>query len=118
MRAQKQLFVANGWNQVVVFKFRELLTEACNWDPAHYLRFADHRVRPGLELLARIDYASPATVIDLGCGPGTLTACLAERWPGAAVTGIDSSATMLAKAGELKDDHPNITWQQVCYLKK
>ncbi|MEL7157041.1 MAG: methyltransferase domain-containing protein [Actinomycetota bacterium] len=79
------------------------------WDPAHYLRFADHRARPGLELLARIDHDDPTTVIDLGCGPGNVTTHLAERWPSATVTGIDTSTDMLAQAA---DAYPTIAWQQ------
>lgn len=79
------------------------------WDPTHYLRFADHRARPGLELLARIGHEAPATVVDLGCGPGNLTARLADRWPNATLTGVDSSAAMLDKAAE---EHPEIAWQQ------
>jgi trans-aconitate 2-methyltransferase len=68
------------------------------WDPVRYLRFAGERARPFAELVARIAAESPATVVDLGCGEGALTASLAQRWPGARVTGIDSSATMLAAA--------------------
>lgn len=68
------------------------------WDPAGYLRFAGERARPFAELVARVDAADPATVVDLGCGEGSLTASLAARWPGAQVTGIDSSAEMLAAA--------------------
>jgi trans-aconitate 2-methyltransferase len=37
-------------------------------------------------------------VTDLGCGPGNLTAALATRWPGAEVTGVDSSPEMIADA--------------------
>lgn len=77
------------------------------WDPARYLRFADHRERPGLELLARIDHPQPSSVVDLGCGPGSLTARLADRWPEATVTGVDSSASMLATA---RADHPSLRW--------
>jgi trans-aconitate 2-methyltransferase len=68
------------------------------WDPATYLRFGDERARPFVDLLARVDAAAPRTVVDLGCGEGALTASLARRWPGARVTGVDSSASMLAAA--------------------
>jgi trans-aconitate 2-methyltransferase len=68
------------------------------WDPRQYLKFADHRLRPALDLMAQIQLDDPRIVFDLGCGPGTITRLLAERWPGARVVGVDSSAEMLAKA--------------------
>lgn len=69
-----------------------------DWNPGHYLRYDDERSRPFFDLTARIAADAPRTVVDLGCGPGQLTATLAERWPSARVTGIDSSAQMLASA--------------------
>jgi trans-aconitate 2-methyltransferase len=68
------------------------------WDPVAYLRFAGDRARPFADLLARIGAADPATVVDLGCGAGALTASLAQRWPAARVVGVDSSREMLATA--------------------
>jgi len=68
------------------------------WDPDRYLHYADERGRPFLDLLARVGASTPASVVDLGCGPGNLTVLLAERWPGASVHGIDSSAEMIAAA--------------------
>jgi trans-aconitate 2-methyltransferase len=68
------------------------------WDPDRYLTYADERGRPFVDLLARVDAADPASVVDLGCGPGNLTAQLVERWPGARVVGLDSSAEMIEKA--------------------
>ena len=62
------------------------------WDPARYEVYADERSRPFTELLARVPTEAPGTVVDLGCGSGVLTARLADRWPSAAVTGVDSSA--------------------------
>ena len=68
------------------------------WDPAQYLHFAGERSRPFFDLAGRIGAAAPGLVADLGCGPGQLTAALADRWPDATVTGIDSSADMIAAA--------------------
>jgi trans-aconitate 2-methyltransferase len=68
------------------------------WDPERYLTYADERGRPFVELLARVGASSPETVVDLGCGPGNLTALLVERWPDARVVGMDSSAEMIATA--------------------
>ncbi|MBL8470159.1 MAG: methyltransferase domain-containing protein [Rhodocyclaceae bacterium] len=69
-----------------------------SWDPSLYLSFADLRLRPALDLLARIHLSAPARVADLGCGAGNVTAWLARRWPHAAITGVDNSAAMLASA--------------------
>src|SRR5579863_1674598 len=71
------------------------------WDPQQYRRFGDERSRPFFDLVGRIDSGNPRSVADLGCGPGNLTATLAERWPEAAVTGVDSSPAMIeaARAG-------------------
>jgi len=78
------------------------------WDPRQYLNFADERSRPFFDLAGRIGAASPGYVVDLGCGPGQLTASLAARWPEATVLGIDSSAEMIraARAAAYRDgDH-------------
>ncbi|MCF6376382.1 trans-aconitate 2-methyltransferase [Nocardioides KLBMP 9356] len=68
------------------------------WDPDRYLSYADERGRPFVDLLARVPAENPATVVDLGCGPGNLTALLAARWPQAKVAGVDSSPEMVAAA--------------------
>jgi trans-aconitate 2-methyltransferase len=68
------------------------------WDPDRYLVYADERARPFVDLLARVGAESPDQVVDLGCGPGNLTALLAERWRGADVLGIDSSVEMVERA--------------------
>jgi len=76
-------------------------------NPEHYLKFADQRLRPALDLMARINAPEAKTIYDLGCGPGTVTRLLAERWPGADITGIDSSPQMLARAAR---EAPDIRW--------
>ncbi|SEB62717.1 trans-aconitate 2-methyltransferase [Nocardioides exalbidus] len=80
---------------------------AHTWDPDRYLQYADERGRPFVDLVGRIDADAPATVVDLGCGPGNLTRLLKERWPDAKVAGVDSSAEMIEKASEID----GIAWQ-------
>ncbi len=70
-----------------------------SWDPTQYLKFSQPRLRPALELLARVALEGPGVIYDLGCGTGSLTRIMAERWPGAQVTGIDDSIDMLQRAG-------------------
>ncbi|NUS35870.1 MAG: trans-aconitate 2-methyltransferase [Pseudarthrobacter sp.] len=82
------------------------------WDPAKYVQFGDYRDRPFFDLTARIRAMRPAQVVDLGCGPGNLTATLAGRWPGAEVVGLDSSAEMLAKAAQLAEQTPALRFEQ------
>lgn len=78
-----------------------------SWDPSQYLKFADHRLRPAVELLARVGHEGPSAVFDLGCGPGNSTRLLRERWPAAHVTGVDSSSEMLERASR---EAPEIEW--------
>ena len=74
------------------------------WDPTQYSRYADERGRPFVDLLARVEADAPRRVVDLGCGPGSLTTLLAQRWPSAVVEGLDSSPEMIARAEPLTTD--------------
>jgi trans-aconitate 2-methyltransferase len=76
------------------------------WDPGQYLRYAGERARPFFDLLSRVQAPDPGYVADLGCGPGNLTAVLADRWPGAEVLGVDNSPEMIAAAQEQARQHP------------
>jgi len=79
------------------------------WDPAQYLKFADQRLRPAIDLLNRIDVDDPADIVDLGAGAGNVTRMLKERWPDARVTGVDDSQEMLDKAAAVA---PEIRWER------
>jgi trans-aconitate 2-methyltransferase len=72
-----------------------------SWDPVQYKVYAAERARPFHDLVAQIPTPAPARVVDLGCGPGTATATLADRWPGAHVYGLDSSPDMIRAATRL-----------------
>ncbi|MDB5328986.1 MAG: Trans-aconitate 2-methyltransferase, partial [Phycisphaerales bacterium] len=77
------------------------------WDSSQYLQFASERTRPCRDLAGRVELDAPARVMDLGCGPGNSTKVLAERWPGARIVGIDSSAAMIKTA---RRDFPGREW--------
>ncbi|PYR84327.1 MAG: trans-aconitate 2-methyltransferase, partial [Acidobacteria bacterium] len=68
------------------------------WNADQYLKFEDERTQPCRDLVARVSLADVRTVIDLGCGPGNSTGVVAERWPGAEITGLDDSASMIEDA--------------------
>lgn len=85
------------------------------WNPDVYLEFADHRGRPYFDLLSRVGAQQPRRVVDLGCGPGNLTAGLTKRWPSAVVEAWDSSQEMVdaarargvdAQTGDVRDWTP------------
>lgn len=69
-----------------------------SWNPEQYLKFYKERTRPSRDLAAAVELEAPRSVLDAGCGPANSTAVLAERFPGARLTGIDSSAAMLETA--------------------
>lgn len=80
------------------------------WDPQQYERFSGLRDRPFGDLLARVGAEAPVRVVDLGCGNGPLTLTLADRWPDAEITGVDSSESMLERARAL-DSAGRVRWE-------
>jgi trans-aconitate 2-methyltransferase len=82
--------------------------EYMNWNPQQYARFAGQRLRPALDLLARIPLEQPRTVVDLGCGTGNVTRILRSRWPHARICGVDGSPQMLAEA---RKEEADIEWE-------
>jgi trans-aconitate 2-methyltransferase len=72
------------------------------WDAKQYLKFERERAQPFVDLLARVPRDQVGRSADLGCGTGSLTRTLMDRWPNATVVGVDSSSEMLAKAKPLE----------------
>lgn len=74
------------------------------WDAEEFLRTGRSEIAELLALLARRGVTPrTGTAVDFGCGPGRLSAALAERGF-AQVIGVDVSQTMLAKAREMVTD--------------
>ncbi|KAL4087009.1 hypothetical protein PRIC1_014067 [Phytophthora ramorum] len=75
---------------------------AQTWQPLKYLKFEQVRLRPALELLARVPALSSTEdateIMDLGAGTGNMAPAFFKRWPKAHVTFVDSSSSMLERA--------------------
>ena len=77
------------------------------WNPGQYLKYGRQRIRPAVDLLARIDIEDPKFVFDLGCGSGNSTQLLIDRWRQAQIIGVDRSVDMLEQAAH---DSPGLKW--------
>src|ERR1700710_388002 len=66
------------------------------WNPQQYLKFSGHRLRPAVDLLMRIPDFPVRSIADLGAGVGNFTKLIKERWPDAAIVGVEGSAEMVA----------------------
>lgn len=74
------------------------------WDPATYNRFSGEREQPFWDLVRLLAPVERASVVDLGCGDGRLTAELHRRLSASRTLGIDSSDSMLAASGSHAGD--------------
>lgn len=69
-----------------------------SWSAKQYVAFEEERTRPVRDLLSAVPDADVRRAIDLGCGPGNSTEVLQARFPGAQVSGVDSSDDMIEAA--------------------
>ncbi len=80
------------------------------WNPSQYLQYEDARLRPALDLLARVPLQRPSTIVDLGCGAGNVAQWLGRRWPDARIVGVDADAAMLDRARAATQGASSFTW--------
>lgn len=74
------------------------------WDSDLYLKFANERKQPCIDLSARLD-GDFSRILDLGCGPGNSTENLFKKFGNAEIIGFDADDNMLNKA---KTKHPDL----------
>jgi trans-aconitate 2-methyltransferase len=67
-----------------------------SWDPAQYLKYANERLRPALDLLARLPIEAPRTVVDWAAARG-MSRRFSPPAGRARIVGVDYSAAMLAQ---------------------
>lgn len=79
-----------------------------DWNSEQYMKFGSERTQPSADLINRINI-EPATILDIGCGPGNSTDLLFRRFSGADILGIDSSVNMLERA---KKSYSNLSFRK------
>lgn len=62
-------------------------------------------------LVAQVAAGEPTSVLEIGCGTGSLTTLLAQALPGASIAGLDPDPAALALA-QAKDHAHRVTWLQ------
>lgn len=82
---------------------------AIDLDANAYATYATLQLANGKEMLAELALRGDEQVLDIGCGPGILTALIAQRIPHGHVTGIDASPAMITYAKNQAP--PNATFQ-------
>lgn len=70
------------------------------WDAALYDEVKVPQFEAGWELVRMAEVRPADSILDLGCGTGSLTAVLASPAPAGRVVGMDASAEMLEEAGK------------------
>lgn len=79
-----------------------------DWDSKLYIKFKKERTQPAADLANRLRGYNPHKIADIGCGPGNSTSVVKSVFPGADITGIDSSPNMIEKA---RKEHPELNFQ-------
>ena len=86
------------------------MAERARWDPAQYARFAAERRQPFDDLVDLCHSVNGGRIVDLGCGPGTLTVELHRALGASSTLGIDSSEAMVAEARQTYAAVPGVTF--------
>ncbi|POM78115.1 Trans-aconitate 2-methyltransferase, partial [Phytophthora palmivora] len=91
------------------------------WQPQKYLKFQRQRLRPALELLARVlelpSEDDSVEIVDLGAGTGNMAPSFLKRWPKAHVTFVDSSVSMLEVAQQEHKENEALDTQRFTYIQ-
>lgn len=69
-----------------------------DWDGAAYQRLSDPQFGWGMRVLDSVELCGDECALDLGCGPGRLTAELLVRLPRGRIIAVDASPSMISTA--------------------
>jgi trans-aconitate methyltransferase len=83
------------------------------WDEQqqHYMANREERFDVILDIVAEVTGAEPRTVLDLCCGPGSLSARVLARFPGAFVVALDNDPVLMLLGRRAYGSHGGrLTW--------
>jgi len=81
------------------------------FDGDKYRQASGHQKKMGRALIAELSLRGSESILDFGCGDGTLTEELAQLVPNGRVVGIDASEGMIHVAQQLQGE--NLTFRQL-----
>ncbi len=83
------------------------------WNPGDYEKSSTAQYAWAMGLISSLKTVGNERILDIGCGNGKITACLAELVPEGEVVGIDISLEMVdyARRTYTSERHPNLSFQ-------
>ena len=84
------------------------------WNAEDYADHSTAQFTWAREMIGKLNLRGSESVLDIGCGDGKVTALIASSLTGGSVTGMDSSASMIALAQERFPTslYPNLSFVQ------
>ena len=79
-----------------------------DWDSTYYKEHSKVQESINLEILNALSFQGNERILDIGCGPGSLTEKIAQRVPDGEVIGIDISPNMIRQASRDYRQIPNL----------
>ncbi len=81
------------------------------WDPKLYLEKATPQFQLAALALKKYKFKGNEQILDIGCGPGNITAKLAQKVPQGKVIGIDPAKNMIAFAKDTYSKVKNVSFE-------
>ena len=94
------------------------MKKADSWNPQQYDRFKSERSQPFYDLMNLLESIPHATVVDLGCGTGELTAELHRHTNAALTMGIDSSVQMLSETKKFESQQLHFAKSDISFWQE
>lgn len=83
-----------------------------SWDPSFYSANSEVQYIFAKKNLEKFPFKGNEQVLDIGCGPGIITAQIAQLLPNGRVLGMDFSPQMISFANKAFNEIPNLSFKQ------